>query len=87
MIAADESFILFDSTRPDGLGWADLYVSFRGADGTWGMAIHMGNHLSNETNNICPSLSHDGKVLFFTSQNDIYWVSAEVIESFRPEEF
>jgi hypothetical protein len=83
VISPDESFIIFDSTRPDGLGWADLYVSFRKNDETWGEGIHMGSPLSNETNNICASLSPDGKYLFFTSNNDIYWVSIEAIARFK----
>jgi hypothetical protein len=83
VIAPDESFIVFDSTRQDGLGWADLYISFRNDDETWGQGIHMGSPISNETNNICPSLSPDGEYLFFTSNNDIYWMSTEALARFR----
>ena len=83
-IAPDERFIIFDSTRPDGLGWADFYISFRNPDRTWSNAIHMGNILNNETNNICASLSLDGKYIFSTSNNDIYWVSTAVIEKLKP---
>ena len=66
------------------MGWADFYITFRNFDGTWGDALHMGDVVNNETNNICPSLSHDGKYLFFTSNNDIYWVSTDIIERIRP---
>ena len=83
VIAPDESYVIFDSTRPDGMGWADLYISFRRPDGTWGEAVPMGEVVNNRTNNICPSLSPDGEFLFFTSNNDIYWVSTEAIAKLR----
>jgi glyoxylase-like metal-dependent hydrolase (beta-lactamase superfamily II) len=36
--------------------------------------------------NFCPSLSPDGKYLFFCACRDIYWVSSEVIERLRPHQ-
>jgi pimeloyl-ACP methyl ester carboxylesterase len=86
-IAPDESFIIFDSRRPGSLGgeWDDdLYVSFRNPDGTWGEAIHLGRDINTPGNNMTASLSPDGKYLFYFSSDDIYWVDAAVIESFRP---
>jgi hypothetical protein len=75
-IAPDESFLLFDSYRDQTTG---LYVCFRRADGSWGDAVRLNEHL-----NIPPfagqcALSPDGKYLFFALHDDMYWVNAEGI--------
>ncbi len=85
-IAPDGSFIVFDASRPGGQGGeGDLYVCFRQADGTWGDAFNLGDAVNTDATNFCPSLSPDGKYLFFGMNRDIYWVSAEVIERLRPK--
>ena len=85
-IAPDESFMVFDSyNRPGGQGGeGDLWVSFRNADGGWGDAVNLGDEVNTPATNFCPSLSPDGKSLFYCTCRDIYWVSAEVIERLRP---
>ncbi|NAY93099.1 hypothetical protein GTQ34_14365 [Muricauda sp. JGD-17] len=35
------------------------------------------------SSNICPFVSMDGKYLFYTSNQDIYWVDASIIENYR----
>ena len=83
-IARDESFIIFDATRPDGQGGeGDYYVSFRQPDGVWGPAINLGAEINTPGSNLCPFLSPDGKYLFYTSYRDIYWVSTEILEDLR----
>ncbi len=67
-IAPDESYLIFCSVdRPEGLGDADLYISFRKEDGTWTKAVNMGEKINSRTREICPSITPDGKYLFFTS--------------------
>ncbi len=85
-ISPDGSFIVFDATRPGGQGGeGDLYVCFKKADGSWGEAFNLGNAVNTDATNFCPSLSPDGKYLFFGQNRDIFWVSAEVIERLRPK--
>ncbi|NVJ97305.1 MAG: PD40 domain-containing protein [Alphaproteobacteria bacterium] len=92
-IAPDESYIVWDSRRDGGYGTSDLYVSFRLKDGTWGPAINMGDKINSEHAENYPSVSPDGKYLFFDrrigSGKDrtvaIYWVDAKIIEDLRPE--
>ncbi len=85
-IAPDESFLVFDSRRPGGLGEeSDLYVAFRTEDGSWGEAIPL-RELNTEGGDAIASLSPDGKYLFYHSHRDIYWVSAAIIEKYRPGE-
>ncbi|MCP4570781.1 MAG: tetratricopeptide repeat protein [bacterium] len=86
-VARDGSFLLFDSRRPGALGGTqdgDLYVVFRQADGRWGEAVNLGPGLNDPGDNMCATLSPDGRYLFFTAKWDIYWVRADVIEELRP---
>lgn len=87
-IAPDESFVVFDSVIPgieEGDEHTDLFVSFRGPDGSWGDAINLGPYINTPGGNMCASLSPDGKYLFFQRYRDIYWVSTETIERLRPQ--
>ncbi|MEM9525123.1 MAG: hypothetical protein AAGA31_00875 [Bacteroidota bacterium] len=78
-IAPDESYIIFCATRPDGLGRGDLYISFKKSDGTWSESMNMGDKINTEGHELCPFVSNDGKYLFYTSNQDIYWVSAKIL--------
>jgi ankyrin repeat protein len=84
-IAPDGSYIVFDSdNRPGGQGGeGDLYACFRAEDGSWGKAVNLGDQINTPGTNFCPSVSPDGKFLFYASCRDIYWVSAEVIRRLR----
>jgi ankyrin repeat protein len=87
-IAPDESYLIFASDRPGGLGNADLYISFRGKDGSWSEPRNMGAPVNSPYLDYAPMLSPDGKYLFFTSgrggADDVYWVDARVIDTLRP---
>jgi hypothetical protein len=87
-IAPDESYLLWDTRREDGFGDSDIYISFRQADGSWGEAINLGNKINTSGWDAAASVSPDGKYLFFHRLNEagnanIYWVSAEIIDSLR----
>ena len=83
-IAPDGSWLAFASERPGGCGAADLYVSFRQADGTWGEPKNLGPPVNTADSEYTPLLSPDGGYLFFTRGHfgdDIYWVEAKVIQT------
>ncbi len=62
------NMILFGSVnRPDGFGASDLYVSFLNDDGSWSNAINLGEKINTGANERFPSLSPDGRYLFFVS--------------------
>jgi hypothetical protein len=88
-ISPDESYLIFDSyDRPENISVADLYISFKKEDGSWGKPINMGNDINTKEWEGCPFVSRDGKYFFFTRANnfekgDIYWVSTEIIENLR----
>lgn len=67
---------------------ADIYVCFKEKDGTWTKPISFGNEVNSNVNEGCPSITPDGKYMFFgRDQEDgtanLYWVSTEVIENLR----
>ncbi len=90
-IAPDESYVLWDTHRDDGYGDADIYISFRQEDGSWGQAINLGNEINTSADESAASVTPDGKYLFFNRASsednyenvDIFWVDAQVIESLR----
>ncbi|AXT20042.1 DUF5050 domain-containing protein [Flavobacteriaceae bacterium AU392] len=97
-IAPDESYLMWDVKREDGYGQADIYISFKAKDGSWMPAMNMGNLINTEMQESSPSVTYDGKYLFFTrgewkvkedgSRNYIgkrHWVSTQVIETLRPD--
>jgi Tol biopolymer transport system component len=82
-IAPDESYLIFTSERPGGFGGADLYLSVRKPDGSWGEPRNLGPAINTAESEYTPMLSPDGKYLFFTrgrlGYDDLYWVEAEVL--------
>ena len=63
-IAPDERYILYGASGPDGDG---LYISFKNQDGLWIKAINMSKDTDIPSDANCPSVTPDGKYLFFTS--------------------
>lgn len=82
-VAPDESYLIFCAVRREGLGQGDLYISFKGEDGAWREAVHMGEEINSERHELCPFVTRDGKYLFYTSHGEIYWVDAKIIDRFR----
>ena len=72
-ISPDGSFIIFDRVE-------STFVSFRKDDNTWSRGYDLGVKFH------IPSVSPDGKYLFFESKGDIYWVDAKVIEDLKPDQ-
>ena len=66
-IAPDESYLIFSAQgRPDGLGDDDLYISFR-RQGVWQRALHLPAPINSPAGDLNPSVSPDGRYLYFTS--------------------
>ena len=82
-IAPDESYMVFSSMRRDGYGQGDLYVSFKNKKDNWTQAISMGETINTNKHELCPYVSKDGKYLFYTSNQDIYWVSADILDDYK----
>lgn len=88
-IAPDESYLVYCSKKPAGMGEDDLYVSFSEGN-RWSSPISLGSKINTKFSENRPYLTPDGKYLFFTrniyGNRDIYWVSANIIEELRPKE-
>jgi hypothetical protein len=69
-IAADGSYLIFSSRRPGGQGAGDLYVSFRGSEGSWGDPINLGPPINSPAEENRPSVTLDGEYFFFTSDRE-----------------
>ncbi len=82
-VSPDESYIIFCSTRDDGFGRGDLYISFKESDNKWSEAINMGKEINTKNYEYCPFVTKDGNYLFYTSNQDIYWVNAEIIKQIK----
>jgi hypothetical protein len=71
-IAADESYLLFDSQRRNqGLGGNDLYISLRRDDGTWSEARNLGEPLNSAYADLRPHVTADREYLFFASDRPV----------------
>ena len=82
-VAPDESYLIFCSIRDDSFGRGDLYISFKKPNGDWTKAVNMGEEINTENYEYCPFVTKDGKYFLYTSNQDIYWVSTEIINELK----
>ena len=77
----DESMLIFSRSNA---GKPDLFVSYKDKDGKWQEARSLGAEVNTEHHEMCPSISPDGKYLFFISSRgglfSVYWVDASVLD-------
>jgi Tol biopolymer transport system component len=67
-IAPDESYVIFSGgSRPDSKGGADLYISDRRQDQTWSTPRPL-RYVNTEWDDYAPTVSSDGRLLYFTSR-------------------
>ena len=66
-ISPDKRAIYFSSNRPGGYGGADLYVSYRLANGKWSPAENMGPKINTAGDELAPFIHADNQTMYFTS--------------------
>lgn len=67
-LSADGSLLIFTHcNKKTGFGGCDLYRSTRKADGTWSKPANMGKNINTRHWDAQPSLSADGRTLYFAS--------------------
>ncbi len=82
-LSSDGRSLYFCSNRPGGSGGNDLWASQRASrNGPWGTPVNLGPSVNSSGGDCGPSLSKNGRLLFFTSNrtggaggNDIYLTS------------
>lgn len=87
-VSPDETYIIFPSAMEGGYGGLDLYVCFKDENNNWAKPINLGPEINTETWERFPTVSPDGKYLFFmrhTKTWDIFWVSADVIKNLKTQ--
>jgi len=86
-VAPDESYLVFYRINRGSSQKADLFISFKTPDGTWAKAKSMDKLNRGGVNEVCPSVSRDGKYFFFLRSTrdglSSYWVSARVLDDYR----
>ena len=81
----NERFMIFSSPKDGGLGWHDMYLSERNQNGIWSNPVNLGPTINGNFEDDTPSITHDGKYFFFTTQKPgdngytPYWVDAQII--------
>lgn len=86
-VSPDGSFLIFVSVRSGG---PDLYVVFNDGKAGWTAPVNI-NRINTSAEEADPSLSPDGRYLFFTrghggvEPQDIYWVSTRIIDDIKKE--
>lgn len=82
-IAPDESFMLLNNS--DG----EILISFHQDNDSWSEPLLLGDKINTQFLETCPSLSPDGKYIFFSRYNDIenksdiYWVKSTIINDIK----
>lgn len=82
-IAPDESYLIFKSTRSGGYGGMDNYISYKKADGSWTNPKNLGPKINTSQADDVGDISPDGKYMFFTRNDNIYWVDAGFVDSLK----
>lgn len=90
-IAPDESYIIWDGQRNSEVRNADLFISFKKPDGSWGEALKFGNSINTSSSEFAAFVTPDGRHLFFNrnmgpGNTDTFWVDAKIIETLRPKQ-
>lgn len=93
-ISPDQDYIVANArNKEDDHRKSDIYVYFKRNDGTWSESINLGNEVNSNFAETCPSITPDGKYLFFGRYNEegaisnIYWASTEVIKGLKTAYF
>jgi hypothetical protein len=82
-IAADGSYLLFQSNRPGGYGIMDLYIAFRTRSGGWSEPVNLGEKINSPFSDWGPAVSPDGKYFFFSSFRNVQPLAPESPDYFE----
>jgi len=79
-VSPEEDMLIFSRANN---GKPDLFISYKDKNGNWLEAKNLGPEINTTHHEMCPSISPDGKYLFFLSSREglfsAYWISTEVL--------
>lgn len=79
-ISSDERLLIYTSVnREGGLGRGDLHYSIKDEEGNWSKAKNLGPKFNSPDYDFCPYITPDGKYFFFSNNNDVMWIDAELL--------
>lgn len=67
-ITLNRDTLFFASNRPEGFGGLDIYMTRRLPTGNWGEPVNLGASINSPYDDNYPSISENGKVLYFSSK-------------------
>lgn len=83
----DEQYVLFNSPRVGSHTQLDIWISYRKDNGMWSEPKNPGETINSGADAIlCPTVSPDGRYLFFTKMNfrsntgTVYWVRTSIFD-------
>lgn len=82
-ILPDQSAIVFSAETYGTRGVDDLYVSIKGSDGKWSEPKNLGSGINTPFQELSPSLTPDGKTLYFSSNGRKGFGSFDVYSATR----
>jgi len=89
-ISPSQDYLVLDGrNKEEDQRKTDIYVCFKAKDGTWSKPINLGNTVNSSFAETGPSITPDGKYLFFGRYNEqgalsnFYWVSTAVIHKLK----
>lgn len=91
VFAPDNDYLIVTRLKNQKDGETDLFVSFSQEDGSWGTLMDLGPAINTEGYEFGPTISPDGKFLFFSRRDEwqnakfsnIYWVSTLLVDSLQ----
>jgi outer membrane protein OmpA-like peptidoglycan-associated protein len=66
-LSSDGNVLVYSAETYGSYGVDDLYISMRQSDGKWSEPRNLGRTINTQFQELCPSLSHDGKTIYFSS--------------------
>jgi Tol biopolymer transport system component len=84
-VAPNGRSLYVTSTRPGGSGDADIWVSSRQPDGSWGSLVNLGPVVNSSALEASPTLSIDGHFLYFASRRSGGFGGLDCWRSYRSD--
>lgn len=83
-ISPEENYILFNAKWPGKFGYG-IFVSYRTRDDRWTQPVNLLEKVNASRGGSQPSVTPDGKYLFYYAGGKFYWMNAKIIDDLKPK--